>query len=115
MAPQQALEAVADALERLPPAVGAALRRLSVHVASCPTPAEVAAGIPANVAGVYLEPDPRSLPPTDDDEPPPPSGGIVLYLDNIRPLDAAGVQAIFLHEAAHALGLDEAAVEAVGL
>jgi hypothetical protein len=114
MLPGEALQAIAELLGRLPAPVYQAVAGLEVTVADRPGPGALARGVPADTAGIYLAPDPRTLDPTDDDEPPPPAGRIVLYLANIKPLDAHGVRAIFVHEAAHALGLDEHALEAVG-
>ena len=103
MQPGEALRAVAALLERLPPAVYHAVAGLEVTVADRPGPGALARGVPADTAGIYLQPDPRTLDPTEDDEPPPPAGRIVLYLSNIKPLDVHGVQAIFMHEAARKL------------
>src|SRR6267142_6771789 len=97
-----ALRAVGDAVSRLPVSIGQALADIEILVTRKPFPS-----VAQHVAGIYVELDTRILPPTDDDEPPAPAGVICLFLENIRPLDAHGVQAIFLHEAAHALGLDD--------
>jgi len=101
-------------MARLPAHVFHAIEAIEVIVSDHPTPGAVRSGVREDAAGLFVEPDQRTLDPTDDDEPAPPRGWIVVFLDNIRPLDGPGVQAIFMHEAAHALGLDEKHLEAVG-
>jgi hypothetical protein len=112
--PAEALEHCAAAIQRLPAHIFEAVRALEVVISDRPTPGAIRSGVRSDSAGLFVEPDGRTLDPTDDDEPAPPAGWIVIFLDNISPLDGPGVQAIFLHEVSHALGLDDTKLEAVG-
>lgn len=110
---EEALAIVRETIENLPPEVISALRDVDVMVKTHVTPEEIRLGIPASVAGVYVERDRQGE--DDDTEERKKLRVIVLYLDNVIPCDADHIRGVFAHEALHALGLDEARVEAAGL
>ena len=117
MTEAEATAAVASLVGRLPPLAQRALSAITLEVQEgLPDAEDMALGIPGDTAGVYVD---AAMPQTDEDkdeaEERTPAGIVVLFLGNIKPCDAAGVQAIFLHEAAHALGLNETDVEGMGL
>lgn len=107
----------AEAWGLLPEDIRAAVAHVPILVRDKPSPSDMEKhGIPAGVSGCFVEAGDFD----DDQEAPagelvPRAGTIVLYLDNIKPRTAQGVAAILLHEASHAIGLDERHTEACGL
>lgn len=114
-----ALTLVAAAYERLPDDLRAAFddrRNVDLEIKDRPTFWDRRRGIPRDTRGVFVQVDPRQLADDPDtDDAPPAAGKIILYLGNIKPCNVENVAGILAHEAAHALGLDEAQVEAMGL
>jgi predicted Zn-dependent protease with MMP-like domain len=109
--PGEALDIIAAAIDALPEPMRSHLQAIPVGVYAEPPPEHLYLGARADHAGAYFAPVPNHL----DDEEPISRGAIALYLDRIRPLTVNEVCRTYLHEAAHALGMDEETVEALGL
>ncbi|MBV8982244.1 MAG: hypothetical protein JO086_15180 [Acidimicrobiia bacterium] len=111
------LALTASAWHLLPEEIRTAAQHVPILVRDKPTDREIAEyGIPAAVSGVFVDAGDVD----QDAEGPagaaaPRTGVIVLYLDNIDPCTAEGIAGVLLHEASHALGLDDHHLEELGL
>jgi predicted Zn-dependent protease with MMP-like domain len=111
------LELGAEAFALLPEHVQDVLRRVPILLKHLPDEADRAIGIPADVAGVFVEDVSAEADRDDEDDTTTPvkRGRVVIFIGNIRPPTAEGVAGVMLHETAHVAGLDDEQAHCLGL
>lgn len=104
-------DVVREVVAGLEPADRWAVRGLWLVVKPRPDREDLARGCLPDQRAAYFgrAVDPRLAPLEPAD------GEVTLFLENLAPLTEARIRVALLHELAHALGWDEATVEAMGL
>ena len=111
------LELGAEAFALLPEHIRDVLKTVPIVLKELPDDDDARLGVPADVAGVFIEDTSHEADREDEEDTTTPykRGQIRLYFGNIKPRTAEGVAGVLLHETAHVAGLDDAQAHVLGL